>query len=67
MEEIKEVVYTIPQVARLLRVDANTVRQWVRHGVLEAEQIKEGRRNRYRIKQSTLDRYLNIGPLPPRE
>ncbi len=62
---MEEVTYTIPQVARLLRVDANTVRQWVRYGVLEAEQIKEGRRFRYRIKQSMLDRYLNIAPLPP--
>lgn len=60
MEEVKETTYTIPQVARLLRVDANTVRLWVRHGVLEAEQIKEGRRNRYKIKQSVLDKYLHL-------
>ncbi len=39
---MEEVTYTIKQVAQLLRVDANTVRQWVRHGILEAEQIKEG-------------------------
>ena len=57
---MEEVTYTIPQVARLLRVDANTVRQWVRHGLLEDEQIKEGRRNRYRIKQSVLDHYLHL-------
>jgi excisionase family DNA binding protein len=68
MDEIKEVTYTIPQVARLLRVDDYTVRHWIRDGILEAERIKEGRRTRYRIKQSTLDRYLNIAPLlPPRE
>ena len=64
---MEEVTYTIPEVARLLRITENTVRLWVRHGVLEAEQIKEGRRFRYRIKQSVLDRYLNIAPLPPRE
>ena len=62
---MEEVFYTIPQVARLLRVTENTVRLWIRGGTLEAEQIKEGRRNRYKIKQSTLDRYLNIGPLLP--
>jgi excisionase family DNA binding protein len=64
---MEEQTYTISQVARLLRMDVDRVRQLVRHGVLEAEQIKEGRRTRYRIKQSTLDRYLNIAPLPPRE
>ncbi len=64
---MEEVTYTITQVARLLRVDDYTVRHWIRDGILEAEQIKEGRRNRYRIRQSVLDRYLNIGPLPPRE
>ena len=60
---MEEVFYTIPQVARLLRVTENTVRLWVRHGTLEAVQIKEGGRNRYKIKQSVLDRYLHIAPL----
>ena len=60
---MEEVFYTIPQVARLLRVTENTVRLWVRYGTLEAVQIKEGRRNRYKIKQSVLDRYLHIAPL----
>ena len=62
---MEEVTYTITQVARLLRVDDYTVRHWIRDGILEAERIREGRRTRYLIKQSTLDRYLNIGPLPP--
>ena len=67
MEEVKETTYTIPQVARLLRVDDDTVRHWIRDGILEAETIREGRRTRYRIKQSVLDRYLNIGPLLQRD
>jgi excisionase family DNA binding protein len=46
---------TPPEVARRLRVDDYTVRRWIHTGALEAETIREGKRNRYRIKKSVVE------------
>lgn len=46
---------TPQEVATRLRVTAYTVRRWIATGVLEAETIKEGKRNRHRIKKLLID------------
>jgi excisionase family DNA binding protein len=46
---------TVPEVARQLRVKAITVRRWIQGGILDAEVIREGKRNRYRILKYTVD------------
>jgi excisionase family DNA binding protein len=43
------------EIAKLLRVDYTTVTRWIRTGALEAETIREGRRNRHRIKKETIE------------
>ena len=46
--------FTPPEIAKRLRVDESTVRRWIRTGALEAETIRQGRRNRHRISKTTL-------------
>jgi len=46
---------TPQEVATRLRVIAYTVRCWIATGILEAETIKEGKRNRHRIRKSLID------------
>jgi excisionase family DNA binding protein len=46
--------YTPREIAKRLRVDDTTVRRWIRTGALEAETIRQGRRNRHRIKKETI-------------
>ena len=46
---------TVPEVARQLRVKEITVRRWIQDGILEAEAIQEGKRQRYRILKHTID------------
>ena len=54
-----EELLTISEVAHVLRVDATTVRRWVKHGVLEAVLLPhKGRRHCYRIKKTTLSRVM---------
>lgn len=43
------------EVARRLRIDDITVRRWIKLGMLEAETIRQGKRNRHRIKRATLE------------
>ncbi len=43
------------EVATRLRLNAYTVRRWIYSGALEAETIRQGRRNRYLIKKSTVE------------
>jgi excisionase family DNA binding protein len=50
---------TVPEVARRLRVKATTIRAWIHRGVLGAETLYEGKRNRYRIEQSLIDMMVN--------
>jgi excisionase family DNA binding protein len=53
---MEEDYLTPPQVAKRLRVDYTTVTRWIRTGILEAETIREGRRNRHRIKKATIEK-----------
>ncbi len=51
---------TVHEVARRLRVDDTTVRRWIKSGALEAITLPHrGKRQAYRIKQSTLDTLLH--------
>jgi excisionase family DNA binding protein len=55
----KEVLLTVGEVARRLRVDGTTVRRWIATGALEAVILPHaGTRRIYRVKQSTLDALL---------
>jgi excisionase family DNA binding protein len=49
-----EEILTVPQLAKQLRVNEYTIRRWIHRGLLDAEKIIEGKRHRYRIKQSAL-------------
>jgi len=50
---------TVSEVADILRVDATTVRRWVKYGVLEAVSLPHARkRQSYRIKRETLEKVL---------
>lgn len=42
------------EVAQRFRVDYSTVMRWIRSGLLEVETIREGKRNRHRIKRATI-------------
>ena len=59
-EEQKEELLTVHEVARRLRVDDTTVRRWIKSGSLEAITLPHrGKRQAYRIKQSTLNTLLH--------
>jgi excisionase family DNA binding protein len=63
-EDQREDLLTVREVAKRLRVDDTTVRRWIKSGALEAITLPHrGKRQAYRIKQSTLDALLNA-PLP---
>lgn len=60
VEERREELLTVREVARRLRVDDTTVRRWIKSGALEAITLPHrGKRQAYRIKKSTLDNLLN--------
>ena len=51
---------TVSEVADILRVDAATVRRWVKSGVFEAVSLPHrGLRTAYRIKRETVEKLLN--------
>jgi len=59
-EEKREELLTVREVARRLRVDDTTVRRWIKSGALEAIALPHrGKRQAYRIKNSTLSNLLN--------
>lgn len=63
-EDQREDLLTVREVAKRLRVDDTTVRRWIKSGAMEAITLPHrGKRQAYRIKQSTLDALLN-GTLP---
>jgi len=47
--------FTPRQVAHRLRVDYTTVIRWIRTGILPVETIREGKRNRHRIRNDTIE------------
>jgi excisionase family DNA binding protein len=66
MAEEPERLLTVREVARQLRVDDTTVRRWIKSGSLEAITLPHrGKRQAYRIKQSTLDALIkHPRPMP---
>ncbi len=56
--------FTPEEVARRLRVKATTVRRRIATGALEAETIREGRRNWLRIKKATIETLEAPHPSP---
>ncbi len=60
-----EELLTISEVAKRLRVDDTTVRRWVKLGVLDAISLPhKGKRQAYRIRQSTLDKIVSGNTVP---
>ncbi|GCE09207.1 helix-turn-helix domain-containing protein [Dictyobacter aurantiacus] len=58
----EDTLLTVREVARQLRVDDTTVRRWIKSGTLEAIALPHlGKRQAYRIKQSTLNALLASG------
>lgn len=45
--------YTIPEVAKIYKMKASTIRQWIRGGLLNA--VKAGKQ--YRIRQCDMDEF----------
>ena len=57
---MEEELLTVAEVARQLRVDATTVRRWIKQGALKAIELPHSeKRNSYRVKRQTLDDLLN--------
>ena len=56
--------FTPRQVAHRLRVDYTTVMRWIRTGLLDVETIREGRRNRHRIRKATIETLETPSPPP---
>ena len=50
-----EEFFTVPEVAKRLRVKATTIRVWIKSGVLEAEKLTQGKRHRYRIQKVVVE------------
>lgn len=58
MKEVK--LYTVKEVARQLRVDATTVRRWIKVGILPAILLpSRGLKQAYRIRDEELQKLLN--------
>ena len=59
---------TVQEVAQQLRVNEATVRRWVKIGALAAIKLPHGgKREVYRIRQSTLDSILKYLSIPESE
>jgi len=53
---------TVREVARRLRVDATTVRRWIKAGVLECVVLPhKGKRQSYRVRKTTIAQILAKG------
>lgn len=59
-------LYTVDEIASLIRVDATTVRRWIKTGALEAVSLPHARkRQAYRIKGETVLSLLTPSVLTP--
>ena len=59
-ESDKNELLTVNEVAQRLRVDATTVRRWIKNGVLKAIALPHrGLRQAYRVHKHTLDAVLS--------
>jgi excisionase family DNA binding protein len=53
---------TVAEVAEMLRVDATTVRRWIKSGALEAVSLPhQNKRVAYRIKRETVEKLFSEG------
>jgi len=60
LEQQTNELLTVQEVARRLRVNEATVRRWIKNGSLAAVKLPHrGKREIYRVRQSTLERVLN--------
>ncbi len=60
LEQQTNELLTVQEVARRLRVNEATVRRWIKNGSLAAVKLPHrGKREIYRVRQSTLDGVLN--------
>lgn len=60
---MNEELLTVAEVAHLLKVDATTVRRWIKQGILKAVDLPRQRnRHSYRVKNSEIDTLLNTPP-----
>lgn len=57
-ERIGLQLYTVKEVAELLRVHPVTVRTWIREGKLKSIQLKSQGPGKYRIEQQEIERIL---------
>lgn len=54
--QVVDLLLTVREVARQLRVDDTTVRRWIKNDTLDAVTLPHGgKRKAYRIRQSTLN------------
>jgi len=56
--------FTPREVAKRFRADDTTVRRWIRTGAIEAETIRQGKRNRHRIRKATIETLETPHPPP---
>ncbi len=61
---MEEEYVTPTRLAQWLRVDYTTVMRWTRSGLLEVDRIREGKRNRHRIKKAAIDSLEKHSPSP---
>ena len=65
MSEQEQDLFTIHEVAVILRVDDTTVRRWVKAGALEAVILPHiHARQVYRIRKTTIETILQVQTLP---
>jgi excisionase family DNA binding protein len=59
-QEKMSLLFTVHEVADILRVDDTTVRRWIKNGVLEAVRLPHlHKRESYRIRQETVETLLS--------
>jgi excisionase family DNA binding protein len=59
MTQVTSELLTVSEVADILRVDATTVRRWVKNDVLKAVVLPHvNRRQSYRVRRDTLNKVL---------
>jgi excisionase family DNA binding protein len=54
-----------PQIAEQLGVDPSKVLGWIKSGILEAINVSNGRRQRYRISPEALEQFLSLRSTRP--
>jgi excisionase family DNA binding protein len=65
MAEKSDQLLTVREVATRLRVDQTTVRRWIKDGALAAVSLPHrGKREVYRVRQSTIDLIIESHQLP---